>query len=232
MLLTHRVTRRISYELFLRTHQALSAGLVYAVWIHVKSISAKGPILYLYALTGALLLTSVFEAISIIFRNFAFRQPYSSALIYSKQQVVRIDLSVPRPWKVEAGQYINLWIPAASIRSLLTMQSHPLMIVSWSEGQYLDLQLVVSPQQGLTQVFRSIAENNDSTAVSNRYLAFFSGPHGTSEPMGEYGTVLLFASGLGIVAQLPYIKQLLHDGAECRTRTKRIHLIWQLQEPG
>lgn len=112
------------------------------------------------------------------------------------------------------------------------MQSHPLTIVSWTEGRWSNLELVVSPQRGLTKVFQSIAENNESTAASSPYLAFYSGPHGLSEPMGEYGTVLMFASGLGIVAQLPYIKQLLHDGAQCKTRTKRIHLIWQLEEPG
>ncbi|KAL8903803.1 MAG: hypothetical protein Q9207_003695 [Kuettlingeria erythrocarpa] len=50
--------------------------------------------------------------------------------------------------------------------------------------------------------------------------------------MCEYGTVFMFASGLGIAAQLPYIKQLLWDGAQCRTRTKRIHLVWQLRDPG
>lgn len=196
------------------------------------SVSTKAPLLYLYVLTGILAVTSVFEAISVIFRNFAFRQPYCRAIIYSRQQVVRINLSVPRPWTVQAGQYINLWIPAASFRSLLTMQSHPLTIVSWTEGRWSNLELVVSPQRGLTKVFQSIAENNESTAASSPYLAFYSGPHGLSEPMGEYGTVLMFASGLGIVAQLPYIKQLLHDGAQCKTRTKRIHLIWQLEEPG
>lgn len=106
------------------------------------------------------------------------------------------------------------------------------MIVSWTEGHLMSLQLVVEPQRGLTKIFQDIVENDESTASSNSYVAFYSGPHGHSEPMGEYGTVLMFASGLGIAAQLPYIKQLLYDGARCRTRTKRIHLVWQLQEPG
>ncbi|KAL8765913.1 MAG: hypothetical protein Q9209_007156 [Squamulea sp. 1 TL-2023] len=112
------------------------------------------------------------------------------------------------------------------------MQSHPFMIVSWTEGQWSSLELVVDPQSGLTRILQGIAESNGSAAASNPYLAFYSGPHGRSEPMSEYGTVLMFASGLGIVAHIPYIKQLLHDGAQCRARTKRIHLIWQLQEPG
>ena len=198
----------------------------------MKSTAERGSLRYLYVIAGLLILTSALEAISIIFHNFAFRQPYCRAIISSRQQVVRINLSVPRPWNVKAGQYINLWIPAASFRSLFTMQSHPLMIVSWTEGQWSNLELVVSPQRGLTKVFQAIAEGNESAAAPSPYIAFYSGPHGRSEAMGEYGTVLMFASGLGIVAQLPYIKQLLHDGDQCRTRTKRIHLIWQLQEPG
>lgn len=96
----------------------------------------------------------------------------------------------------------------------------------------MSLELVVKPQRGLTRVFEDIGEHCGPTAASNSYVAFFSGPHGHSEPMAEYGTVLMFTSGLGIAAQLPYIKQLLHDGAHCRARTKRIHLAWQLQEPG
>lgn len=96
----------------------------------------------------------------------------------------------------------------------------------------MSLELVVEPQRGLTQVLQNIVEQDDASIASNKYVAFYSGPHGYSEPMGEYGTVLMFASGAGIIAHLPYIKQLLHDGIHCKARTKRIHLVWQLQELG
>ena len=35
-------------------------------------------------------------------------------------------------------------------------------------------------------------------------LTVFSGPHGVGIPIGDYGKVLMIATGFGIVAQLPY----------------------------
>lgn len=47
----------------------------------------------------------------------------------------------------------------------------------------------------------------------------------------EYKTVLMFASGLRIAAQAPYLKQ-LHGYNARDVRTRRIHVIWQIEDIG
>jgi len=46
----------------------------------------------------------------------------------------------------------------------------------------------------------------------------------------EYGNVLMFASGIGIAAQVPYIKEVLRAFRESKARIKSILLIWQLDK--
>jgi NAD(P)H-flavin reductase len=59
----------------------------------------------------------------------------------------------------------------------------------------------------------------------------FSRLYGTSAPVGEYETVLMVASGFGITAQLPYLKQLIYR-EDRKTRSRRIYLVWQLDTLG
>ena len=44
--------------------------------------------------------------------------------------------------------------------------------------------------------------------------------------MASYGTVMLFASGVGITHQIPYVKELLQGYADGTVSTRRIMLVW------
>ena len=50
--------------------------------------------------------------------------------------------------------------------------------------------------------------------------------------MGNHGHVFMVATGIGIAAQLPYIKELLKQYRQARIRTQRISLVWQLEHEG
>lgn len=60
-LLSSRLFRRISHELFLRCHQGLVFVTAYALWRHVPS-SSKVPRAYLLASGGIFLITLVISA--------------------------------------------------------------------------------------------------------------------------------------------------------------------------
>src|SRR5947208_2691041 len=70
------------------------------------------------------------------------------------------------------------------------------------------------------------------TSPCHTCLSLFSGPHGTSAPVSDYETILMAASGFGMVAQLPYLKQLIYGYNARKTRTRRVHLVWQLETLG
>ena len=216
--------RRVSYEIFLRIHQALAVVAAYCLWRHTINASDISR-LCLYALVGVPALTTSLEVLKTLHRNVALGKPYPRAVIIKVKETACIELSTPRPWVVRAGQYVNVWIPSIGF-----WQSHPFMIVGWTKGFLI---LVVEPREGLTRkLVARAAEFESGLPDLQRRLAFFTGPHGRCVSMGEHDSVLLVTSGFGVAAQLPYIKQLVHGYQQGKVKTRRIHLVWQLQSLG
>lgn len=129
-----------------------------------------------------------------------------------------------RPLKFKAGQYIYLTLWGLSTFSAL--ESHPFQIC-WAyqdeEGQQV-LILLAQPRRGFTRKI--------SGSSYQRYPAFVEGPYGKPLHLGQYGTILLLATGVGIAGQLAYIKELLQLYHECEAKTRRIALFWELDAEG
>lgn len=60
--------------------------------------------------------------------------------------------------------------------------------------------------------------------------AFIDGPYGVQHDFGEYETVIMFATGIGIAGCIPYIKDLLLGYNSCEVRTRRIRVAWEIKE--
>ena len=255
LLLSPRIFRLPSYEAFLRCHQALAIVVAYALWRHVPSQS-KLPRIYLLTSSCAFAATFVLECFTILYRNVAVGRGCSRALIARHNHTVRMTILPARPWKIKAGQYVNVWIP--SIDPLASLQSHPFTIASWRSGQPASLEIMIEPRSGFTRRLLDCAEDyqeDDKTCVelqdefegrpfgfarnhpsqpepSDFRIAFVSGPHGSIAPAGEYGKIVMIASGFGIAAQLPLLKELIQGFNRAEVRTRDIHLVWQLQNLG
>lgn len=100
-------------------------------------------------------------------------------------------------------------------------------MISWwdrdANGSASNIYLLVKPVSGFT---RELTRH----AGSNQLKAWVDGPYGQIKDVGNYGSVAMFATGIGIAAQVPYIKQLLRGYQESRVRTKNIVLVWQLDK--
>ena len=93
-LLSSRLFRRISYELFLRCHQGLAVVMAYALWRYVPS-SSKVPRAYLLASGGTFLITLVMQCFAVLYRNFSLHRGCSRALIARQNGAVRMTISPP-----------------------------------------------------------------------------------------------------------------------------------------
>jgi predicted ferric reductase len=226
ILLSIPTLRKPSYELFLRIHQALAVLLTYATIRHLTSIS-HFRWLYVYIFAGIVSALLVFQCGCVVFRNQTWGREFPRAYITRFNDTVRVRITVSRPVEIKAGQYINLWIPSVS---WYILQSHPFVVTNWAEGKQDTLELFIQPRRGLTRRLFSHGTLDTRDAIPRR--AFFSGPHGTSIPVVEYETILMVATGFGIAAQLPYLRKLIHGYQTCKTRTRRVHLVWQLQSLG
>jgi NAD(P)H-flavin reductase len=110
--------------------------------------------------------------------------------------------------------------------------------------------LLIEVRTGFTQRLRrigrgSVGHTDKSSSILSRYIQapvhfypiYFSGPHGRTVHVDEYGTVLLVASDMGIASQLPYLAQLIRNYNNGRSCTRRVYLVWELshwtkQHPG
>ncbi|KJZ69509.1 hypothetical protein HIM_11106 [Hirsutella minnesotensis 3608] len=209
--------RRFSYEIALRAHQLLSFGLAYAIWRHLPS-AGLFPRLYIYISAGLFSAGTILQLMLILYRN---NLGLSRARISYDLHTIKVRLYLRRPLKVEAGQYINLWIPSASLSSFT--QTHPFTVVSWSEKPQGHIDLFIEPRRGLTKDLFGLSEYGPTTSI-----VMFSGPHGRALSADHNENVLLIASGFGIAAQLPFVKKLIYDHHNRRTLVRRIHLVWQI----
>jgi hypothetical protein len=243
---------KVAYETFLRAHQAAACLCIYAIWRHLPSYKAA-PRIFLFIALGIFLLTSCLQVGLFLYCNSAFTSrgcPRALVTYVGKEKKnnddgindddtdddgtndddpnpIRIRLALSRLIRVLPGQYINLWMRSMS---WWPVQSYPLMVTSWSQEKQDFLDLLVQPHRGLTADLLCHIRADPRVLLS--FLALVSSPHGISEPASRYKTVLVVASGFGIAAAIPYLKQLIHGYNANLSRTRRVHFVWQLQTIG
>ncbi|CZT07745.1 related to FRE2 Ferric (and cupric) reductase [Rhynchosporium graminicola] len=206
ILLTVPIFRRLSYELFLRTHQALATATAYSLWRHLPSKEAF-PLVYVYISAGLFSVLLLVQIILIVHRNGIFRYHLSRATITDCHGAVHLRIRHQKGSKIDSGQYINLWIPWMPFVSFWSLlQTHPFMVISWTPGKQDTIELFVQPRRGLTRKLLYHAANGHL----RNPVVIFSGPHGTSIAMDEYESVLMVASGFGIAAHLSSLKKLIY----------------------
>ena len=100
------------------------------------------------------------------------------------------------------------------------------MITWWDQdwqGRGTKIYSLIKPKWGFTRkLIRYVGASGLRTWVD--------GPYGKGEDLGEFGSVMMFASGIGIAAQVQYIKELLKDIQDYKVRTRSILLIWELDK--
>jgi hypothetical protein len=141
---------------------------------------------------------------------------------------ITVRLILPKPVKVKAGQYINLWLPSVGLWSWA--QTHPFMVTSWSDEKQPVLDLLIEPRRGLSAAIHRQARAAGHGSLS--FLALYSGPHGISESVSQYERVLMVATGSGIATVIPYVRMLIHGYNTCTSYVRWIHLIWQVDNLG
>jgi hypothetical protein len=160
---------------------------------------------------------------------------------------VQIHVKLVQPWGFRAGQIVYLCLPGLSRSAFL--ESHPFVLSWWYksvEGDDIAV-FMIKPRRGFTRIVKDIAPKppNDwmtlarsdgglelesyDTARSTELTAIIEGPYGNGQDLELFDTVLLFASGIRIAAQLPYVRQLLQQHYAWFAKTRRIALFWEME---
>jgi len=194
---------------------------MYFLWVHLAHFDSSSK----YLVMGAsllLALTSASRLGFILYRNVRPGRPWPQAKISRHGDTAHVKIWLTSPWKVQAGQYVQVWIPGISLFS-----THPLVVAWWdedSQGRAIAIHLHVRARKGFTKGLVSGPETETSLQ------AWIDGPYGASRKLGNYATVILLCTGVGVANQIPYIKELLQCYREGSVRTKKVVLHWELYD--
>lgn len=232
--------RHAFYETFLHLHIAIAAVSMGFLWVHLNGLVAQT---YLLASIILWALERATRFLIIVYRNCG-RESTTALVEAMPGDAMRITLRMARPWTFRPGQHIYLYIPAVG-----WLTSHPFS-VGWSETednmsdekslpltsqdlinapQKETISLLVRRRTGMTDKLFQRAVNAPDSKVTLR--AFAEGPYGNIHTMDSYGTVMLFAGGVGITHHVPFVRHLVDGFANGTVAARRVTLVWIIQSP-
>lgn len=239
--------RHAFYETFLHLHIALALLSFVGLWMHLSGLSQQT---LLVAAIAAWIFDRSLRFWKLIYRNVG-RGGTKATFEVLPGDALRITCNVARPWNVRPGQYFYITVPAVGMWT-----SHPFSI-AWDEsgpalGRTVELNekpgglamthqdlhatrstsisAIIRRRTGFTNSLYTRAEKAGAfDGVKLSLNALIEGPYGSSRPMSSYGTVLLFAAGVGISHQIPYVRNLVSGYAASTVAVRRITLVWIVQ---
>ena len=231
--------RHAFYETFLHLHIAMVAVSFGFLWVHLDGLVAQS---YLLAAVILWALERAARVFMILYRNIG--RSSTTALVEALPgDALRITLNMARPWSFQPGQHLYLYIPAIGWWS-----SHPFS-VGWSQQEEIatdekgipmtrqevfgsektTLSLLIRRRTGFTDKLFQRAVNAAESRITLR--AFAEGPYGSIHSMDSYGTVMLFAGGVGITHHVPFVRHLVQGYADGTVAARRVTLVWIIQSP-
>jgi predicted ferric reductase len=235
--------RQRVYEIFHKLHLILATILIVAIYLHSKSKELWAPpTVYLLAAIFLQILMGVLQFGEVLYRNVKYGKLLNRATVRTitfkrpsgrdipVSDAVHVHVQLTRSWQPGGGQYAYLCIPGVSYTSFA--QWHAFYVSWWyrdAEGNDVVV-FIVQKQRGFTR--NLFLHANSDLSQNYEMRALVKGPYGKELDLKSYGTVLLFATGIGISGQLPYATQLLEGYHNCEVKTRRIALFWELESEG
>ena len=243
--------RSWAYEAFLHVHFVIAALTFTFLWIHLKMMHA-GP--QRLMLIGALVIWAVargWRLGTLLYRSCG-KEHCMAAIEAMPGDALRISIQSPQPWTYRPGQSLYLTIPSVGWWTAHPFSiawdniDEPLCRSTSAKSAFnreksivrvrkLDIDdtgkptysLIVKAKTGMTKkLLGRVQDAGGVDGVQVPFKALIEGPYGGDRSLASYGTVMLFASGVGITHQMPYARELLeyHNAGTVAART--VTLIW------
>ncbi|KAI4124745.1 MAG: hypothetical protein LQ338_004641 [Usnochroma carphineum] len=239
--------RHLAYETFLHLHQFLAFFAFLGAAIH--GYQGELPLTnYVYVTVAFWFLERIIRLSKIIYRNFGL---YSGTrvTVEALPEACRVTFELERPWQLRPGCHVYAHFPTLT----WSLTSHPFSIAWYdtrptpyrsledeklpsstkdldaplSERTTTSITLIMSKKEGMTSKLHAKARASPSGIINIR--GFVEGPYGGQESLHSYGTVLLFAGGVGITHQLSHVRDLLESYNDSTSAVRKIVLIWSVR---
>ncbi|KAL6708060.1 hypothetical protein ACN47E_003494 [Coniothyrium glycines] len=258
-----RPIRHIFYEIFLNLHRIDVIIAVSGIYFHLAK-HALPQLPWVYLIITFLVLELLARISRILYHNFSWstRTWTSITLEPLPGDATRVTVLLPRSWRAKPGAHIHIYIPrlallsshpfsvawsTASASASASSSSYPIKqntytLLPTSETPFSytfqrphdtpSLTLIVRARAGFTRKLYTHALSHPLASLS----AAIEGPyHSAPAPLSRYTTILFFAAGAGITAQLLHLRQLLsqhhrhdhhHASQRRRKKTQKISLAY------
>ncbi len=126
--------------------------------------------------------------------------------------------------------------PNSSRRNSFSKRFSPSVISSWDaelqsfpkgKKNAAAITCIMAARSGMTSVLYHRARNAPNGIL--RLRAFVEGPYGGLDSLRSYGTVLLFAGGVGITHQLSHMRDLINGFKAGTCATRKLILVWSVK---
>lgn len=239
--------RHAFYETFLHIHQVLAFTAILGVYIHAK----KGHLpqqRYINWMISLWIMERMARFIRIVYRNVTLRGCTKVMVEAMPGEACRVTFEIKRPWRYTPGCHVYAYLPSVSL-----WMSHPFS-VAWCDERptpYLSLEseklptsvkdlghpdvnhtttsisLIMCKRTGMTaQLYKKANAAPDHTIYLTGAV---EGPYGGLESLHSYGTVILFAGGVGITHQISHLRDLLEGHLAGTVATRKIILVWSVR---
>ncbi|CAK7203423.1 hypothetical protein SEUCBS139899_006157 [Sporothrix eucalyptigena] len=232
--------RHAFYETFKILHILAAAVAVMGVWYHLK-LKNLPQIVYLYGVVALWAFDRLARFLRVMYHNVGHGG--TKTLVEALPgNAVRVTVTMARTWNFKPGQHAYLYFPSVGL-----WQSHPFSVAWSEEAESLDseklamnrqdvlamrktsMSFVIRGRTGMTaKLFKKAAESPDGRYLTN---CLVEGPYGGLHQMHSYGTVMLFAGGVGVTQAVPHVRDLVVGYANGTVAARKIVLVWIIQSP-
>ncbi|XDG01143.1 hypothetical protein ABKA04_000758 [Annulohypoxylon sp. FPYF3050] len=234
------IARHAYYELFKLLHIGLAALAIAGIWYHLK-LGDLPQIKWLVPVIPIWCVDRFLRIVRVAYHNFG--KGGTRTLVEALPgNAVRVTVNMARPWTFRPGQHAYLYMPAISF-----WQSHPFSL-AWSEeaedlsGDKLamnrqdvlamrktSMSFIIRGRTGMTHtLYQRAAAKPDGRLLTT---CLVEGPYGGEHTMHSYGTVMLFAGGVGVTHAVPHVRDLVTGFANGTVATRKVVLVWIIQSP-
>ncbi|OSS50819.1 hypothetical protein B5807_04393 [Epicoccum nigrum] len=233
--------RHAAYEVFLHGHIVGAALALGAVWVHLDKRPQQ---MMLYGVVAIWAAERFLRFFRLIINNVG-NGGSSADVEVLPGDALRITVKMARPWSFRPGQHAYLYMPSIGLWT-----NHPFSI-AWSDEEedphHIDekglpmtttdlalqksktsMSFIVRRRTGFTDKLFRKADLSASGRFSTSCYA--EGPYG-GEDLSSYGTVMLWAAGIGITHQVPHVRDIVAGYANGTVATRRLTLVWIIQSP-
>jgi ferredoxin-NADP reductase len=234
---SNSIFRHAFYETFKYLHMALVIVILVGVWLHLR-MSDLPQITILYGAVAIWGAERLARLLILLYRNSGGSKALVEAL---PGNACRVTLDMARPWSFKPGQHAYLYMPSIGLWT-----SHPFSVAWSEEAESLDGEKLAMSRQDIlamqkssmsfiirarTGFTNSLYEKASASGGRFTTRCFAEGPYGGMHMMHSYGTVMLFAGGVGITHQVPHVRDLVAGYANGTVAVRKIVLVWIIRSP-